>query len=223
MINSMTTISKQKGVAARTANKIKRRENLLSTARSMIAEQGLDAFTLSELASKTDVTLPTIHNLLGKKADIFATLVGEMVVRVEQVLSESESSDPISSAELFIDNLIALFAADEAFYKAAFVAGERTQFFEHHSQSGIFAKSMRLARQICVNALRNGYLEGEINSDLLANQLFGCQRLARQDWVNGYINLKEYRSQVLTGMFITYSSDATPEFKAKLINEIAKQ
>lgn len=216
----MTTISKQKGVAARTANKIKRRENILSVARTMIAEQGFDAFTLSELATKADVTLPTVHNLLGKKSDIFATLVEEMVIRVEQVLSESESKDPVISAELFIDNLIALFAADEAFYKAAYVAGERTQFFEHHSESGIFAKSMRLARQICQDAVENGYLEGHIKSDLLANQLFGCQRLARQDWVNGYIDLEEYRSQVLAGMFITYSADATPEFKTRLTNLI---
>ena len=53
-----------------------------------------------------------------------------------------------------------------------------------------------------------------------AEQLFGCQRLARQDWVNGYISLEQYRRQVLAGMFMTYAADATPAFHRRLCEEI---
>jgi len=40
--------------------------------------------------------------------------------------------------------------------------------------------------------------------------------LARQDWVNGYINLQQYRTQVLIGMYMIYAADGTPEFQQRL-------
>lgn len=209
-----------RGNATRQANKEKRRENILSVAREIISNQGFDAFTLALLAEKANVTIPTIHNLIGKKSDVFQELVGEMVVRIEEVLAQSESNDPIIAAEAFIDKLLQLFAADEAFYKAAFVAGERTKLFEQTEATGIFSKSLAISKQICVDAKDNGFLLGRIDSDNLAHHLFASQRLARQDWVNGYIDLDAYRNRVLVGMCITWAADATPEFHQRLMEKI---
>ena len=52
---------------------------------------------------------------------------------------------------------------------------------------------------------------------LSPEQLFGCQRLARQDWVNGYIDMDRYRVQVLIGMYITFAADAMPAFRKRLL------
>jgi len=46
-----------------------------------------------------------------------------------------------------------------------------------------------------------GCIKGEIETDILAEQLFGSQQLARHDWMNNYIDLKTYKSWVLSGMF----------------------
>lgn len=212
----------QRGNATRQANKQKRRNNILNIARSMISSEGFEAFTISELASRAEVTIPTIHNLFGKKLDIFRELVEDMVVRIEAVLIQPVAQDPIVIAELFIDNLLALYREDEAFYKAAFVAGERAKLFEHEMPSGIFNKSLKIAMWVCAQAVEQGYLQGDIDHKLMAQQVFGGQRLARQDWVNGYINLQEYRTQVLTSIFLTYLADATPEFAVKLREKLAK-
>lgn len=205
-----------RGNTTRQVNKELRKKRILDVARDLITNKGFEAFTLSELAKEADVSIPTIHNLFGKKYDIFVVLCEEMVVKIEEVMSNSGVHDPIEGAVSFIDSLHELFRNNEAFYRAAFVTGERTRLFEHESPSGIFQKSLRIAQQTCESAKENGFLIGDIDSLSLAQQLFGCQRLARQDWVSGYINLREYRTQVLIGMYMTYAADATPEFQPRL-------
>jgi AcrR family transcriptional regulator len=205
-----------KGNATRQANKARRRRAILDTARELIASQGFEAFTISALAARAGVSIPTVHNLFGKKQDIIEELVGELVTRIDDVLAQPEHKDPIASTEAFIDKLLALYREDEAFYRAAFMAGERHQLFEHEMETGIFHKSLRIAERLCTSARENGYLEGRVDSHWMAQQLFGCQRLARLDWVNGYIDLERYRRQVLAGMLMTYAADATPAFHKRL-------
>ena len=215
-----------RGNSTRQANKALRKQKILDEARALIATKGFEAFTLSELAQRAGVSIPTIHNLFGKKQEVFEALCGEMVVKVNEAVSGPDLTDPIEAVEAYINNLLALYRSDEAFYRAAFVAGERTGLFEHQLPSGIFNRSLKIARQICQNGVDHGYLKGEINTDWLAEQLFGCQRLARQDWVNGYIDLGRYRLQVLIGMYTTFAADATPAFRKRLlagINQLAAE
>ncbi len=210
------------GHATRQANKELRRQKILGTARELIASQGFDAFTISELAEKSGVSIPTVHNLFGKKNDIVLALFRDLVGRIDEVLAAPEFMDPIASTEAFIDSLLALYSGDEAFYRAAFLGGERLGLFEHEMSDGIFKKSLGVAERLCRSARDNGYLEGRINAEHLAEQLFNTQRMARQDWVSGYIGLERYRKQVLVGMLITYAADATPEFHKSLCKKIAK-
>ena len=186
----------------------------------VFAAQGFDAFTISELASRSGVSIPTVHNLFGKKKDIVLALFRELVDKVDRVLAAPELNDPIAALEQFIDNLLALYSADQAFYRAAFLGGERLGLFEHEMSDGIFKKSVQVAERLCIEARANGYLLGRLDSQWLALQLFGSQRLARQDWVSGYIDLERYRQQALIGMLITYAADATPEFHHRICKRI---
>ncbi|GGP95322.1 TetR/AcrR family transcriptional regulator [Shewanella ulleungensis] len=65
------------------ANKALRKERLLSIARELISNNGFEAFTINELASKEQLSIPTVHNLLGKKSDIFEQLIVEIVEVVD--------------------------------------------------------------------------------------------------------------------------------------------
>lgn len=208
------------GYATRQANKALRRQKILDVARELIASRGFEAFTISELASRSGVSIPTVHNLFGKKNDLVLELFRDLVARIDEVLSEPDLADPISSTETFIDSLLALYSADESFYRAAFLGGERLGLFEHEMTDGIFRKSLEVAKRICARAKEEGYLEGKIATVRLAEQLFNTQRMARHDWVSGYIDLARYRQQVLTGMLITYASDATPAFRLQLNQRI---
>lgn len=208
------------GHATRQANKALRRQRILGVARELIASKGFDAFTISELADQSGVSTPTVHNLFGRKNDIVLELFRDLVTRIDQVLAEPDLADPITSTEAFIDNLLELYTGDEAFYRAAFLGGERLGLFEHEMSDGIFRKSLGVAQRLCQRAQEQGYLEGRIDAGHMAEQLFNTQRMARQDWVSGYIGLQRYRRQVLIGMLITYAADATPAFHQRLCARI---
>lgn len=216
----MSVKSIARGSATRTANKNKRREHILRCAGELIAELGLDGFTLAELAERANVTVPTVHNLLGRKSQIFEKLVEELVSGVDEVLTTNQIVDPIDAVEAFVNKLMEFYASNEELYRAAFVAGERTKQFTQTQPDGVFAYSLSLAEQVCLNGKKQGYLLGGIETKLLATQLFAAQRLSRQDWMHGYIDLREYRRRVLLGMFITLSADAEPIFKKRLSRQI---
>ena len=58
------------------------------------------------------------------------------------------------------------------------------------------------------------------SNSLLAQQLFGAQRLPRQDWVSGYIDLATFRQRALIGMLLTFAADATPELHARICEAV---
>jgi AcrR family transcriptional regulator len=209
-----------RGAATRSKNKELRRTRILSSAGTLIAEHGFDGFTLSQLADHAEVTVPTIHNLIGKKSDLCRELVEGMVNQTAELIDKQQGSDPIEFVELFIGSLIELYSVDENLYKAAFIAGEREQLFEQELPTGIFAKSLKLAEKVCGEAVEKHHLKGLINVNQLATQLFSCQRIARHDWMHGYIDLEAYHSQVLVGMYITLAADAEPEFHVQLIDKL---
>lgn len=216
----MGTKTTAPGHATRQVNKALRRQKILNVARELIASQGFDAFTISELAKRSGVSIPTVHNLFGKKNDLVLELFRDLVSRIGEVLDVPAGADPIASTELFIDSLLDLYTADEAFYRAAFLGGERLGLFEHEMSDGIFKKSLEVAERLCLRARDEGYLAGRVDSAWLAEQLFNTQRMARQDWVSGYIDLQRYRKQVIIGMLITYAADATPAFHARICARI---
>ena len=216
----MSSPTLARGNVTRQANKKLRRQRILDIAKHLIASQGFEAFTLSQLAKEAGVSTPTIHNLFGKKDDIFQELVSQMVNTISLALSNPDMSDPIEGAEVFTDNLLRLYKQDEAFYRSAFMAADRTGLFDHKLPDGIFHQSLQIAERLCTEAKENGFLKGNIATGTLAEQLFACQRLARQDWVNGYIDLQRYRKQVLIGMYITYAADASPDFYKMLCGKI---
>lgn len=209
-----------KGDATRTANKQKRRNYILACAGEMIAEDGLDALTLARLAERAGVTVPTIHNLIGKKSDIYQTLVEESMELALETGLRLDRTDAIKAVETLADNLLGLLGRNENYYKGAFIAGERIKYFGREEASGIIPRAIKISRQICADAVASGDLEGRIDTSLLGDRWFAANRLARQDWMNGYITLETYKRQLMMGMFVTLCADASPVFKERLLEKI---
>lgn len=218
----MSETTRAKGSATRTANMVKRRARILACAGDIIAKDGVEALTLERLAKAAKVTIPTINNLIGPKNQIFVRLVEQLVAHIDSLVLEHDTDDPIEVVESIVTNLIELYRSNESFYKAAFVVGERIKLFDHGQPEGLNRRSFAIAKSVCADAVTRGFLRGDIGSDALAEHLFGNHRLSRQDWINGYIDLSTYRTRALRGMFITLAADATPSFRARLLERIAQ-
>lgn len=216
----MTKKNPAKGLKTRKANKYKRKNYLLACAGDIISKDGLDAFTIAKLADCAGVTIPTVHNLLGKRSEILSKLVRDALSDIINAATDFDPANTLEALESFVDGLIDLLSTNETFYRAAFMAGERLNFFEHQSESGVFMEARNQARLICAHAISSGKLEGRIDIDQISIRLFSSQRLARLDWMHGYIDLKAYRKQVLTGMLITLCADASQDFKKELLSKI---
>jgi AcrR family transcriptional regulator len=208
------------GLAKRLENSRIRRDVILVSAAHLIDESGIDNLTLTRLASRANITVPTIKNLIGKKPEMLQVLVNETMQKVADIAHVIDVSDPIVFVQSLADKLVDLLQTNEALYRSAFAVGERIGFFEHKSESGIYQRSLKVAQHVCEQALTRGDREGMLNSLQLAKSLFAVQRLARQDWMNRYTNLTEYRAQLKNGMLVVLCADATPTYKAKLVNVI---
>jgi AcrR family transcriptional regulator len=206
------------GNETRQANKKLRRERIFNIAKRLIAEKGLEDFTISELAEEAGVTTPTIHNLFGKKSDIIKELVSNLIEEMK-VATLDPPIDPIENAKFFVDNVVATFEQDTDFYRAALMSAEQVRLFDPRIPDGLFQRAQRVAapRKDWYEA---GLFLGNIEPSTIMKRVHNSNRLARLDWVSGYIDLNQFRHQVLEGILLVYASDASPEFHVRLSEEI---
>ena len=171
--------------SARSTNKQKRKERILGAARQTIANKGFNALKLRDLAVSADVTVPTIYNLIGGKSEILNLIISDLLAKIEEAQANIDTSEVETAFEAQIDRLAELFATDEDYYRAAFIAGDHSGLFEHDSETGVFAKFVAQPIAICRDAKTKGLLLGEISPEQLGEHIYGSYRLARQDWSNG--------------------------------------
>lgn len=213
--HSQTTVG-----STRTINMAKRRAAVLHHARIIIAQEGFESLKLRDLASRAGITVPTIYNLIGGKPEILSLIIEDLVEQLLMAQARIEIGEAEETFEAQIDELVTLFATNEDYYRAAFVAGDRSGLFEQKSASGIFARSVRYPISACKKARQAKLLRGNISSEQLGRQIYGCYRLARQDWVNGYLDLRTFREQALTGVFLCLAADASTAFRQRLVQRI---
>ena len=197
------------GNTTRQANKKLRRERIFNIAKRLIAEKGLEDFTISELAEEAGVTTPTIHNLFGKKSDIIKELVSNLIEQMK-VATLDPPIEPIENAKFFVDNVVATFEQDTDFYRAALMSAEQVRLFDPRIPDGLFQRAQQVAapRKDWYEA---GLFLGNIEPSTIMKRVHNSNRLARIDWVSGYIDLNQFRHQVLEGILLVYASDASPE------------
>lgn len=214
----MKNPTKALGNATRQANKKLRRERIFATAKRLIASKGLEDFTISELANEAGVTTPTIHNLFGKKNDIIKELVSTLIKEVQGVTS-APPIDPIENTAFFVDNVTAQFEQDIDFYRAAFMSADHLKLFDPRIPDGLFQQARQLATPN-KEWYEKGLLLGNIKPHVIRDRVHNSNRLARIDWVNGYIDLNQYRHQVVRSILLVYAADASQELKVRLVEEI---
>ena len=206
------------GDVTRQANKKLRRERIFNLAKRLIAEKGLEDFTISELAEEAGVTTPTIHNLFGRKSDIIKELVSNLIEEMQSI-TLNPPIDPIENTKFFVNNVAATFEKDINFYRAALMSAEHLRLFDPRIPDGPFQQAQQLAAPN-KKWYERGLLLGNIQPSIIMEKVHDSNRLARIDWVLGCIDLNQFRHQVMKGILLVYAADASPELHVLLIEEI---
>lgn len=206
------------GDKTRQANKKLRRERIFDVAKRLIAEKGIEDFTISELAEEAGVTTPTIHNLFGKKSDIIKELVSTLIEEM-QVTTLDPPIDLVENTMFFVNNVADIYEKDIDFYRAAFKSAEYLGLFDPRISDGLFRRAQQLA-QPNKEWYKRGFLLGNIEPRIIRDKVHNSHRLARIDWVLGYIDLSQFRHQVMKSILMVYAADANPELHVLLNEEI---
>jgi AcrR family transcriptional regulator len=61
----------------RSRKKAKRRDEIIAAARTLFAQQGIDATTMADIAAAAGISAPTVFNYFGSKDGILIALIGE--------------------------------------------------------------------------------------------------------------------------------------------------
>lgn len=213
----------------RSQNKEKRRQRILFEARRIITCDGFDALTTRGLADAAGVTQPTLYNLIGTKDDIFRVLMVESMTRIWERLQSFEGANPLDTIEAVIMEPIELFAADEGYYRAAVIAGDRVHASNEAGSDLTDAKffidreSVRMATEATQNGIDAGLLKGRVPAEILGEQIYICCRTPMRDWAYGFISLEQFRTQALRGIYMTLAIDAAPEFHSLLEQKTFEQ
>jgi len=208
-------------VSTRTTNMEKRRQRILSAARTTLAREGVDGLTVRKLASEAGITVPTIYNLIGNKDDLLRRLLEELVARAEQALAEVEEDDPIEATARVVGTLATLFAKDEDFSRAALRAGQQLE--RSGGSSGalrIWQRSAQVAKKICTDAAEAGLLKGACDPARIGERAYDSYRIAAIDWLDGVIDVAEFERNALIGFYLCLAADAVPRFRRALMSRI---
>ena len=211
----------------RTSNMEKRRDAILAAARDIIARDGFDALTTRGLAEAAGVTVPTLYNLIGDKAEIVRLMIMQGVERVWSRLKLETRGSPLEMIETIIDESHRELATDPDYFRAATVALDRIggdyaasgDLDLRVSEAG--PRSVAMATEACRAAIEAGLLNGNLTAEVLGEQMFICWRGPMRDWAYGVISAEEARRRQLRGFYLIMAADAAGDFRDELLARAA--
>jgi len=203
-------------------NMAKRRHTILREARRLIAQGGIDAVNLRKLARAAEVTVPTIYNLVGNKEALVVALFSDALQEIEQRVGRHRDAAPLEMAESVVTESTGVFAEDEEYYRAAFIAVEHLdQSGAHHATvAELYQWGERMITdglEACANA---GLLCGRISAALLGGQIMRSYRTNCRAWAFGQTDIDEFRAAALADVYMSLAADAVETFHATLIKKI---
>jgi hypothetical protein len=91
--------------------------------------------------------------------------------------------------------------------------------FDPRIPDGLFQRAQQLAAPR-KEWYERGLLLGNVEPSIIMKRVHDSNRLARIDWVLGYIDLNQFRHKATKGILLVYAADASPELHVLLIEEI---
>lgn len=207
-------------VSRREAAKQERRERILKATAELICSEGVDEVRLANVAKLADVTVPTIHNLFGKKKDVFQHLiqyVGEAMIELARVNSKDLSLEGLEDG---IERLFLLLEENEKRFKAGFIVGERYGFL------GLEDESFRHAAQAAADKrkenVEKSILKGDLDLFGLSELLMDRYRSLRSNWMIDKLSTAEFKRKFLWALYAVMMADAGDSLKKSLLDRINK-
>lgn len=208
----------------RTSNMEKRRKRILEQAQKMLAQGGFDALNLRDLAELSGITVPTIYNLVGNKAEVLKALVMGSFAMFETALEDKLPCPTEQLPALMMATFTAMVDRDEDTFRATALASERLENESDERGNYGFKRAplRKFAGKLCRDARDEGLLRGAIDSHILVEQMIGIHQIAFRDWAHRVISLEELSRQSLRGFYVALAADAEDAYRDRIVAALGR-
>ncbi len=196
----------------RQQNAAARRSRIISTAAGMVADNGIQALTLRELAVAADVTVPTIYNLIGSKEVVIAAFIEQALDAIDRELETLPQVRGIERALTIVDRTLDLYFADSKIYRAVFRGFQELETAQNNRFLGqMFRRAGSLQERAVEEACADGYLIGRLRTRPLAHNSLHAQHGATRMWAAGTLSRDLTRARAHYALLLGFLADATPK------------
>ncbi len=165
-----------------------RRERILAAARSIIAESGYAGLSMRALARASQVTVPTIYNLIGSKEDVVVEAVAEQTRRFVSGLEGK--ADLLAVIEAAVDD----FVSQPAYYRGLLPALASSSSIAGRQAQRAMRKQIEFALETAASA---GSLEEGMDPGLLSQRIQTHFDATALQWSAGYLDDVAFRAAAL--------------------------
>lgn len=201
----------------RDANKAKRREAILDATVALFAERPSDQVTTEEIAAHAGVAPATVYNLIGTRDDVVRAVVARILTELADSLAELDPTDPISAAELVVDQTVQAFVADStAFRQIVRLAPKASGTGDDLVDPSEFqVVAMREAQQL-------GILRADIDAAGLARQIYVSYMGAMNLWSTGRLDDDGFAVAARHGLYVALAAGAADSERDRFLEHVRK-
>lgn len=175
-----------------TEQKLERRERILEAARELITEHGYDGLTMRDLAAHCRVSVPTLYNQFGSKAELLAHAVR---VHFEGLLSRSDRGRArgarrlVAVVNVCVDEMIRIPAYYRSLMSAFMAAGETVPL-----QASLASELSSELETVLVDLKEAGQIEAWASPAVLARQITAACIASSIVWALGGLDDRSLRA-----------------------------
>ena len=197
-----------------------RREDIITAAQNLLAQEDLGAFSVRKLATSAGVSVATIYNLIGNRQAVLFAIVNDLT---KQMGSKHENFDETSALDFVERQLKALLSftkSRENLLRSANLA------FDQLSREADWSKSttriVKTAETTYVDIFTSsGELRGDINPRVLSELVYRAYLNATMNWAYRRLSMNKYKRMVLRDALIVLLADATDSFRPRLLERLS--
>ncbi|MGK2741178.1 TetR/AcrR family transcriptional regulator [Tepidicaulis sp. LMO-SS28] len=204
-------------LSRRETAKAERRQRIVDAAGALVREQGYDAVSMVQIAERAEVSPATLYNLFQTKSAIFQRVFDLDLEDYQRKLADMPVRNALERLYAAIDLAAELCRNDPDFYRAMTRAGD-----SRNDGLGLAIGRPRRAfwRAEVETAIKEGYLRGETDADLLSRTLGRFMRSVFLEWSAHLIPAKQLQKEAAYGFtlaLLPYSTRKSgPALKSRL-------
>jgi AcrR family transcriptional regulator len=170
----MTTVKKKK--------QSQNRKKILTAARTIILDQGIEALSVRNLAGKSELALKTIYNLYGNKENVIIAIFEKGTRDIDRAtiaLQNDLKNSPWKTAyyQEWIDAIEPIFLKNKALMKPSIIAGFSLNYPGSDQLTALHNKRIKRIQATLEMAAKKNLIWNDLN-------LFVCARLAYHSYFN---------------------------------------